>query len=58
MGDLWLTLIGIIGMGIGVYLMGYPKPQKHLSKLTQNEKNIRLVGTILFIAGLYTIFFL
>jgi len=58
MGDLWLTLIGIIGMGIGVYLMGYPKPQKHLSKLTHNEKNIRVVGTILFIAGLYTIFFL
>jgi uncharacterized protein YjeT (DUF2065 family) len=58
MGDLWLTLIGIISMGIGVYLMGYPKPQKHLSKLTQNEKNIRIVGTILFIAGLYTIFFL
>ena len=52
MGDLWLTIIGIIVMGIGVYLMGYPKPQKHLSKLTQNEKNIRVVGTILFIAAL------
>ena len=58
MGDLWLTLIGIIGMGIGVYLIGYPTPQKHLSKLTQNEKIIRVVGTILFIAGFYPIFFL
>ena len=58
MGDLWLSLIGIIGMGIGAFLMGLLKSQKPWSKLTQNEKNTRLVGIILFIAGFFTFFFL